>query len=114
VVEFVPVEANIPLAPPEGAVNVTATPLTEPVSAQPLLFASVTCRLVANAEPTLAVCGLPATSLRSFGLHVGVVDVVPVVVGVVDVVPVVVGVVDVVPVVGAVGVAALASVPASM
>ena len=63
---FDPLPANRPLAPLDGALNVTATPAA-PVTGQPSLFASATCRLVANAASSAAVCGVPAVSVSSFG-----------------------------------------------
>src|SRR5437899_2155901 len=49
-------DPNIALAPVDGAVNVTVTPLT------PFPEASVTvaCSAVANDAPTEALCGVPA------------------------------------------------------
>jgi hypothetical protein len=43
---FDPLEAKIPLAPEDGAVNSTAVPARSPVTGQPLLLASSTCRFV--------------------------------------------------------------------
>ena len=50
---------NVPLAPPAGAVKVTAAPLTG------LLFESFTvaCRPVAKAVPVAALCGVPPVAL---------------------------------------------------
>jgi hypothetical protein len=58
---------NTPLAPLAGALNVTGIPATALVTGQPSLFASATCKLLANAVPTIAVCGVPATSVSWFG-----------------------------------------------
>ncbi len=40
---FVPLAENTPLAPLEGAVNVTATPAAPLVTAHPSVFVSATC-----------------------------------------------------------------------
>ena len=50
---------KVPLAPLIGAAKVTEAPLTG------LLLASFTvaCRAVANAVPTVALCGVPAVAL---------------------------------------------------
>ena len=40
---------NTPLAPLEGALNVTGTPAAAFVTGQPLLFVSATCSAVAKA-----------------------------------------------------------------
>src|SRR5262245_53066829 len=61
------VEANVPPAPLAGAVNTTETPAQVPVSWQPFVFASCTCRLVWNGLPTCPCCGLPATRMSVFG-----------------------------------------------
>jgi hypothetical protein len=55
--------ANVPLAPPTGAVNVTVTPLTG-------LFresSTVACNGIANAVFALALCGVPALAVRLAG-----------------------------------------------
>src|ERR1700689_1481957 len=58
---------NTPLAPPEGALNVTGTPAAALVTGQPLLFVSATCRPLAKAVCRIAVCGVPATSVIWLG-----------------------------------------------
>src|SRR5205823_1892001 len=67
----VPVDANVPVAPPEGAVNVTLTPAAFDVTGQPLLLCTTTARSVANRVAVLVVWGVPAlTTIWSgaFGL----------------------------------------------
>jgi hypothetical protein len=56
--------ANVPLAPPAGAVNITATPLIG------LPFASVNfaCKVVANAVFVTVVCGVPAVAVTADGV----------------------------------------------
>ena len=51
---------NVPLAPLEGGVNVTVTPLTGP----PLEFVIVACRSVPNAMLTTVLCGVPPVAVR--------------------------------------------------
>src|ERR1039458_7717279 len=51
--------ANVPLAPLDGAVNVTVAPLTR---LPPLSF-TVACRFVEKATVTAAVCGVPAVAV---------------------------------------------------
>jgi hypothetical protein len=66
-----PLAANLPLAPLEGAVNVIGVPVI-PVTGQPLVFASITCRGLANVVSSCAVWGLPPANSSSFGgLEVG-------------------------------------------
>src|SRR5665213_1177839 len=62
-----PLALNRPLAPVDGAVNVTGIPATAVVSGQPLLLANITCRLLVKGLPSVALCGVPATSASSFG-----------------------------------------------
>ena len=54
---FVP-PVNVPLAPLEGAVNVTVTPLTR---FPPLSF-TVACRLLVKDLVIAALCGVPAVA----------------------------------------------------
>jgi hypothetical protein len=54
VVTFLPVSANVPLAPVDGAVNVTTVPLT----ADPLAV-TVAASGVPNAPSTAWLCGVP-------------------------------------------------------
>ena len=56
--------ANVPEAPLLGAVKVTVTPLT-PV---PLEFSTVATNGLANAAPTVAVCGVPLVAVMEAGL----------------------------------------------
>jgi hypothetical protein len=67
VTAFDPLAENNPLAPTDGALNVTGIPATAVVTGQPLLLVNATCRLVANALPSIAVCGVPAAKVSSFG-----------------------------------------------
>jgi len=62
---FVPPE-NVPEAPLLGAVNVTVTPLT----AFPFESSTVATRELANARPTVAVCGVPLVAAIEAGLPV--------------------------------------------
>jgi hypothetical protein len=66
----VPVAENVPLGPLAGAVKVTLTPATSPVSGQPLLATSCTARLVWKTAPSRAVCGVPAVTSRVSGAFV--------------------------------------------
>src|SRR5580693_3587463 len=61
-----PLAENKPLAPADGALNVTGMPATAEVTGQPLLLVNVTCRLVAKALPSVALCGVPAASVSVF------------------------------------------------
>src|ERR1700722_6078540 len=54
---------NVPLAPLEGAVNVTVAPLTR---LPPASF-TVACKLVMNAAVTAAFCGVPAVAVMVAG-----------------------------------------------
>jgi len=60
---FVP-PVNVPEAPLLGAVNVTVTPLT----AFPFESSTVANRGLANARPTVAVCGVPLVAAIEAGL----------------------------------------------
>src|SRR5882724_5980889 len=64
VVAVVTPPPKVPLAPLEGAANVTVVPLTG------LLNESLTvaCSCVANAVPTIALCGVPAVAAMLAGL----------------------------------------------
>ena len=62
-----PLAENSPLGPPAGALNVTGIPAAALVTGQPSLLLSATCRPVAKALPSIAVCGVPATSVIWFG-----------------------------------------------
>src|SRR5580693_5235131 len=55
-----------PLAPAAGALNVTGTPAA-PVTAQPSLLKSATCRSPAKAVSSVVVWGVPATSVSWLG-----------------------------------------------
>lgn len=59
---FVP-PANVPLAPLEGDVNVTTTPLSK----FPLPSFTVAARFVAKAAPITALCGVPAVAVTEAG-----------------------------------------------
>src|ERR1700760_2387908 len=59
---------NAPAAPAAAlTLKVTSLPASDGVTGQPLLFANVACRFVAKALPSVVVCGVPATSISSFG-----------------------------------------------
>jgi hypothetical protein len=59
---------NTPLAPPVAlTLKVTGIPAIGVVTGQPLLFANAACKFVANALPSVVVCGVPATNVSSFG-----------------------------------------------
>ena len=61
-VAAVPPPANVPLAPVDGAVNVTPTPLNPPEGSVTVAFKAVTKVL-----PTLMLCPLPAVAVISVG-----------------------------------------------
>ncbi len=67
VIVFDPLAEKVPLAPLDGAVNVTALPATWVVSGQPFVFASVTWNMSEKGECSLLVCGVPPASVNSFG-----------------------------------------------
>src|SRR5690242_14166771 len=52
-------DPNIAFAPPDGAVNVTVTPLI----GLPLASVTVACSAVANAVLIIALCGVPAVAV---------------------------------------------------
>jgi hypothetical protein len=58
-----PLVENTPLAPLTGALNVTGIPAAPLVTGQPSLLLSATCKPVAKALASIAVCGVPATSV---------------------------------------------------
>ena len=62
-----PLVENTPLAPLAGALNVTGIPAAALVTGQPSPLLSATCKTVAKAVPSVAVCGVPATSVSWFG-----------------------------------------------
>jgi hypothetical protein len=59
VVAFVPVPVKVPLAPVDGAVNVTVTPGTRLENAS----LTVACNCVANGVAIVALCGVPAVAV---------------------------------------------------
>ena len=62
-----PLLAKMPLAPLPGASKLTVTPARFPVTGQPFVFASATCKLCPNCLPSWACWPLPLTSTSSFG-----------------------------------------------
>jgi hypothetical protein len=64
---FEPLAEKVPLAPLDGAVNVTGVPAVWVVIGQPFVFANVTWSISANGWYSLAVCGVPPTRIIVFG-----------------------------------------------
>jgi hypothetical protein len=64
---FEPLDANVPLGPLEGALNVTAIPATWVVSGQPFVFATATASSEPKGVPRRALCGVPLARVRVFG-----------------------------------------------